>query len=1003
MRPKIFYLFLILILLTSCSLVSVQSPKYQNLSRSEKKALREADKFLTTLKNNPEYQIITLAVAVDSIEVKDDAKTVEIFFNKYLSFLPMRQDNVDHLYAGFQEELGWKFRHYDLSLYTLDTKIEKLVPNFFREKADYDPSKMPLPNSSDVVPVVRRMDWKADPSQGLKGRNIALWHSHGWYYSNTVDRWEWQRPRLFQTVEDLLPTGFVLPYIVPMLENAGANVFLPRERDWQTNEVVVDNDTSLFNSKYVEYDGEIDKWETADDAGFGLGEAPYETGENPFKFGSCRTIVSSSDSTAKVEWIPEIPEEGEYAVYISYKRGENNVTDAHYAVYHLGGKTEFLVNQQIGGATWIYLGKFKFAAGYNPDFCKVELTNESCTAGKRITADAVRFGGGMGDVARGGHVSHRPRFVEGARYYLQYAGMPDTLIYHVNNDKNDYNDDYTSRGEWVNYLVGAPKGPNINRNVKGLGIPVDLSFSFHTDAGIRNDDKVVGTLSIYSIQDKNDSLVFPDGVSRVANRDLADIIQTQIVSDARAKYDSNWTRRSLYIGNYSEAYRPNVPSMLLELFSHQNFQDMKFGLDPKFRFDVSRSIYKGFLKFLSASYGFDYVVQPLPVTDFQVSFSGQREVTLKWEEQIDNLEPTAKAEKYIVYTRINDLDFDNGQVVESNSCVMKDLNPGVQYSFKISAVNAGGESFPSEILSACWVDDASETVLIVNNFDRITAAATIDNGDFKGFANFIDEGVPDRYDLGFTGEQHDFSRSSAWLTNDFPGWGASYGDYETRVIAGNSFDYPYIHGKSIAKNGYSYVSASDEAVEKGTVKLSDYKMVDMIYGEERTTKYSAQKDSLIYQVFSPEMKTIVTDYLNGGGNIFMSGAYLGSDLFRTPKDSTDDATFAREVLKYNFVTDHAARGDKFFLTGEEYKEFAYNNQYSNQIYKVEAPDAIGPAAKSGAKTFLRFRDNAFSAGIYYQSEEYNLVLMTIPFESILQQKDRDDLMKIILGKINMEN
>ena len=38
--------------------------------------------------------------------------------------------------------------------------------------------------------------------------------------------------------------SFVLPYLVPMLENAGAYVMLPRERDTQINEVIVDNDSS---------------------------------------------------------------------------------------------------------------------------------------------------------------------------------------------------------------------------------------------------------------------------------------------------------------------------------------------------------------------------------------------------------------------------------------------------------------------------------------------------------------------------------------------------------------------------------------------------------------------------------------------------------------------------------------------------------------------------------------------------------------------------------------
>ncbi len=36
---------------------------------------------------------------------------------------------------------------------------------------------------------------------------------------------------------------FVLPYVIPMPENAGAIVYTPRERDTQKNEIIVDNDT----------------------------------------------------------------------------------------------------------------------------------------------------------------------------------------------------------------------------------------------------------------------------------------------------------------------------------------------------------------------------------------------------------------------------------------------------------------------------------------------------------------------------------------------------------------------------------------------------------------------------------------------------------------------------------------------------------------------------------------------------------------------------------------
>ena len=87
-------------------------------------------------------------------------------------------------------------------------------------------------------------------SHGLQGRHLSLWASHGRYYDIGKGEWRWQRPFLFCTTEDLYTQTLVVPYLIPMLENAGANVFTPRERDWQRNEVIVDNDQR--SSGYLE-------------------------------------------------------------------------------------------------------------------------------------------------------------------------------------------------------------------------------------------------------------------------------------------------------------------------------------------------------------------------------------------------------------------------------------------------------------------------------------------------------------------------------------------------------------------------------------------------------------------------------------------------------------------------------------------------------------------------------------------------------------------------------
>ena len=118
------------------------------------------------------------------------------------------------------------------------------------------------------IPLTQNLDRPYKPTRGLYGKHIAMWQSHGWYYEQGLARWEWQRARLFQTVEDKYTQTYVVPYLIPMLENAGAIVMTPRERDANPYEVVVDNDGALAaTSTYREQNGSR-PWQTGHGKGF---------------------------------------------------------------------------------------------------------------------------------------------------------------------------------------------------------------------------------------------------------------------------------------------------------------------------------------------------------------------------------------------------------------------------------------------------------------------------------------------------------------------------------------------------------------------------------------------------------------------------------------------------------------------------------------------------------------------------------------------------------------
>ena len=957
-------------------------------------------------------------VTVDSIALNERKKSIELHTNFSLSYLPMRENTVRQIYDSIRYHLSLAQKKYRISVFSDKQEISTLVPNFYRQSKK---DKNRMISHKVKPPLVTNFSAPENSfDKGLTNNHIALWQSHGWYYEQKLGRWEWQRARIFQTVEDLYTQSYVLPFLVPMLENAGANVLLPRERDYNKQEVIIDNDGSKRGSTYRETNGK-ETWRNSDSAGFANLREIWLDGENPFRMGTARqtkTVSRGEESIAT--WTPDIPEKGRYAVFVSYQTVKNSSNDALYSIYHAGGKTDFRVNQQMGGGTWIFLGNFDFEEGTSH---RITLSNRSKRTGKIVTADAVKIGGGMGNIARmpnpGGfetentksaeeqtqkemlaskinyspEISGYPRYAEGARYWMQWAGVPDT-IYNRTEGKNDYTDDYASRGVWVNWLAG---GSSVLSDAKGLNIPLDLAFAFHTDAGTFWGDTIVGTLGIYMTHFNNEK--FENGRSRWASRDLSELIMEEVTSDIRREFEPEWTRRHLWNRSYAEARIPNVPTMLLELLSHQNFADMRYGLDPSFRFTVSRSIYKGMLKFIASQYNREYVVQPLPVKDFSLSFSGEREVELKWKPTIDATEPSANPTKYIIYTRINGRGFDNGVIANTNSykvSIQKDL----VYSFKVAAVNEGGESFPSEILSACRKSDQKGEALIVNGFTRVSAPFSFVTSEdsIAGFAGSVDNGVPYIADHHFIGQMHEFRRIIPWMDDDASGFGDSNANYETTRIAGNSFDYPFVHGQAFAEAGYSFVSTAADAVENGTVKLSDYETVDWILGKQREWSIARGAKPPKFKTFSQLQQKAVTDYCNGGGNIIVSGAFVGTDLWDNPFATEKDKEWAQQTLKYKWrnnngaVTGHVKSVPSPFLPIQG--NYRYYNELNSDSYVVENPDAIEPADKN-AFTIFRYSENNLSAGVLYKGETYSTCILGFPIEAVKGQDKRNELIKQI--------
>ncbi len=953
-----------------------------------------------------EREVLGGAVKVDRMKVAGDK--LEIYASIGLSYYPFREDNVKAMYDSVRMALPEKYAKYCLSIITDRHRIEEFVPMYYSTSTS---DRVRFVNRSEK-PLVKPLSSKNAPTQGLAGRHIAMWQSHGRYFEQDENLWRWQRSRLWETVEDLFTQSFVLPYLVPMLESAGANVLLPRERDTQLNEIIIDNDEGVDDSRYVEHNGSND-WQDGG-AGFAHKRDVYLTGQNPFVDGTVRFVESvTSGSESRAEWRAAVPEDGQYAVYVSYKSyGDESADDVVYTVHHCGGESHFAVNQTMGGGMWIYLGHFDFRQG--DERVLVTLSNKSSQAGKKVSADGVKIGGGYGNVARivSPHLqqddidyeattSDYPRFCEGSRYWLQWSGF-DEEVYTPKENKDDYKDDFMSRAHWVNALMG---GSERLPKEEGKNIPLDMALAFHSDAGVRLNDDIIGTLGIYYTKDNKGR--FEGGADRYLSRDLTDMVMTQMVGDIRSTVEPNWSRRGMWNRSYYEARVPCVPTMLLESMSHQNFADMRYGNDPRFKFLVSRAIYKGILRYLSSQYGVPYTVQPLPVENFSAVFAdgGADDVVLSWSAVEDSLEVSAMPDYYIVYTRTDDGGFDNGVRVNDTTVRMKQER-GRRYSYRVTAVNKGGESFPSETLSACRVKNERGRVLVVNGFNRTSAPLSIQGDSIAGFYNYYDSGVAYVKDISFIGEQRNFDRRLSRSENDNNALGSCYSDYETEVIAGNTFDYPALHGRSIAEAGYSYCSASVKAVECGQVKTEDYAIVDLILGKQRSTKMGRGTSGVDFELFSDALQDKLREYTAAGGALFASGCYVASDLWNGFEADGKDREFARKVLHISYNGDMATRRGVARVVASPMKmarqNINFNREPSSDFYPVESPGCIAPAGR-GAFIAMRYATNNQSAAVGYNGEDYRVMIMGFPFESILSEQERNSLMRGVLDFLNEKN
>jgi hypothetical protein len=579
----------------------------------------------------------------------------------------------------------------------------------------------------------------------------------------------------------------------------------------------------------------------------------------------------------------------------------------------------------------------------------------------------------MGNIEREGQTSQLPRCMEGARYWAQWAGMPYS-IYSSKQGENDYADDINARSMMTNELCG---GSVYAPDTTGRKVPIELCLAIHSDAGYNKPfgEGIYGSLSICTTG-YGDSLLAA-GRSREMSKELAAEILDNATADLQFKY-KQWPPREVRDKNYSETRLPFVPSVIFETLSHQSFNDMRYGLDPNFRFTLARSIYKTLARYINGKHGRKCTITPLAPRNFRIEFVNleKGEVRLRWSPTIDPKEPSAKPTAYILYVAEEGHDFDNGMLVQDTEITMR-LRPGTLVNFRVAAINKGGRSFPSQILSACYQSEKAPTVLIVDGFHRLSAPAVCT----EGFDIDEDPGVSFGKTAGLLGHQRGFDINRIGI-EDSTGLGYTVNDYEGRFIGGNDFCYVRTHAEAIKNAGnYNITSCSSEVLDM--VPLYQYNLVDVALGLERDDDHSLVR----YKSFTPEMRASLTQYASQGGRLLVSGAYIGSD-----NRYGDEQVFCQRVLKSVWAGQYRAPEETVTGMGTS---FDFYHQLCEQHYAATNCDILMPVEKEsfGAMVYA----DGTCAATAYKGTDYRAFVMGYPFECIKNKPKQYAIMKGVLN------
>ncbi len=776
------------------------------------------------------------------------------------------------------------------------------------------------------------------PAGALSGRVVFTSAGHGLAWVNSA--WTTGRGLTWEMVEDYGNIDQMNMFAYYCF-NAGATVVAFRPIGNQTNEVVLDNDDpavtysgSWFDSVFTNYYGSP-------------GDVPY------------RYAALAPTETAVAAYTPTISATGFYPVY-TWAWHATNRTSQLYRIRHTGGESQVRIPHHLVGGGWVYLGTYYFDAGSNAASGAVLISNlePSPTIGSVVIADAIRFGNGMGSIDRGGGVSGHPREHECSRYWVQSSigrGSPTTVY-----------DDPASIDSDDNVSTPTRMAREMNEEASG-NLYQRIYVGFHSNAaGSATNSTARGDIGLY-----NNTSLFP-GTATSNQFRLAEIIATNVNNALKRvtvpPFEVGWNnnRSSLTYARTDYAFGEirgdrigyEMDATIIEVAFHDNAYDAALMRDPKFRNWVARASYQAVVRYMSQFDAVPLNFLPEPPRNVRAVAATQG-IQVRWDAPAAEFS-TGNPTGFVIYHSTDGYGFGNPAAVAgagATSIEFTNLLNDTDYYFRVAAVNAGGESFPSETVGCRRASNPEHSrVLFVNGFDRFDRTTNLRQTPTGPYAP-----------PGNTGTME-------------------------RVLprANNSFDYVVQHGKAISAAGMPFDSCSRSSVTNGQMVLTNYQIVVWACGQSLTNTFRALE------------RNAVIAFQNAGGHLFVSGSEVAWDLDRASGPGALDRAFLNNQLHADLGPDSNNNSSNCTFTAVTGSVFTGNpdgffDDGSQGVYWVKTPDALVPVG-SGTKAALLYGGGGGKvAGIQYAGASGGRVIYWgFPFETVTDPGTRAAYMSDVL-------